>query len=46
MHAVAYQHIEERQAAYGSVLWGMTAVVAAFQITGCWRCRSKASREM
>ena len=46
MHGVAYQHIEERQAVYKSVLWGVTAVVAAFQITGWWKCRPKACREM
>jgi hypothetical protein len=46
MHAVAYQHIEERQAVYESMLWGVTAVVAAFQIAGWWKCRPKASREM
>jgi sulfoxide reductase heme-binding subunit YedZ len=46
MHAVAYQHIEERQAVYESMLWCVTAVVAGFQIMGWWKCRPKASREM
>ena len=45
MHAVAYQHVEERQAAYEAVLWSMTVVVAAFQITGWWRCRRRADRK-
>jgi sulfoxide reductase heme-binding subunit YedZ len=40
MHAVAYQHIEERQVAYESVLWGISGVVAAFQIAGWW-CRRR-----
>ena len=46
MHAIAYQHIEERHAAYELILWGVTAVVATLQIIGWWKCRSKASREM
>jgi sulfoxide reductase heme-binding subunit YedZ len=36
MHAVASQRIERRQVGYESVIWGITAIVAALQITG-WR---------
>ena len=46
MHAVAYQLIEEREAAYKSVLWGVIAVVAAFQVAGWWRYQPKARQEM
>ena len=41
LHAVAYQHIEKRQAPYVAVLWAMTGVVATFQVGGWWRIKSR-----
>jgi methionine sulfoxide reductase heme-binding subunit len=45
MHAVAYQRIERRQVRYESVIWGMTAIVAALQITGWRRYRLRDHRK-
>jgi len=36
LHGIAYQHIEKRQTAYEATLWGVTAIVAIFQVAG-WR---------
>ena len=40
LHAIAYQHVEERQGAYEVVLAGTILAIAAFQLAG-WR-RAKA----
>jgi sulfoxide reductase heme-binding subunit YedZ len=45
MHAVAYQRIERRQVRYESVIWGITAIVAALQITGWRRYRLRDHRK-
>jgi sulfoxide reductase heme-binding subunit YedZ len=37
LHAVAYQHIEKRQAAYEAVLWSAATLISMFQIIGWWR---------
>src|SRR5437588_4866972 len=36
LHGIGYQHIEKRQRDYEATLWGVTAIVAIFQIAG-WR---------
>jgi methionine sulfoxide reductase heme-binding subunit len=45
MHAVAYQRIERRQGGYESVIWGITAIVAALQIKGWRRYRLRDHRK-
>lgn len=42
LHAVAYQHVEQRRRAYEVLLGATTAAIAAFQLAGCKK--SKASR--
>ncbi len=41
MHAVAYQFIEKRQAAYDALLWGTIAATAVLQVGGWWRTKRK-----
>jgi hypothetical protein len=41
MHAVAYQFIEKRQAAYDALLWAIIATTATFQIAGWWTTKRK-----
>ena len=41
IHAIAYQHIEKRQATYVALLWVVTGVAATFQVIGWWHMRSR-----
>lgn len=41
LHGIAYQHIEKRQTAYEATLWGVTALVAIFQVAGWRRIRAE-----
>lgn len=43
-HAVAYQFIEKRQAAYEALLWATVATTAVLQVAGWWRTRRKRNR--
>jgi sulfoxide reductase heme-binding subunit YedZ len=44
LHAIAYQHVEERRGAYEILLGAITLTMALFQLTG-WR-RTKAARRL
>jgi sulfoxide reductase heme-binding subunit YedZ len=44
LHAIAYQHVEERRGAYAMLLAGTTLAIAIFQLAG-WR-RAKTAREL
>ncbi len=39
LHAVAYQQVEKRQAAYQVAVWGITATLAVVQLAGWMRVR-------
>jgi methionine sulfoxide reductase heme-binding subunit len=41
MHAVAYQFVEKRQAAYDALLWATIAAIAVLQVAGWWRTKQK-----
>lgn len=41
IHAIAYQHIEKRQATYVAVLWAVTGMIATLQIIPWWRMASR-----
>jgi len=41
LHGIAYQRIEKRQTAYEATLWGVTALVAIFQVAGWRRIRAE-----
>jgi sulfoxide reductase heme-binding subunit YedZ len=41
MHAVAYQFVEKRQAAYDALLWATIAATAMFQVAGWWTTKRK-----
>ena len=41
MHAVAYQLVEKRQAAYDALLWATIAMTAVLQVAGWWRTKRK-----
>jgi sulfoxide reductase heme-binding subunit YedZ len=41
LHAVAYQHIEKRQAQYEAMLWSATTAITALQLAGWWRTRTE-----
>jgi sulfoxide reductase heme-binding subunit YedZ len=41
MHAVAYQLVEKRQAAYDALLWATIAMTAVLQGAGWWRTKRK-----
>jgi methionine sulfoxide reductase heme-binding subunit len=43
MHAVAYQLVEKRQAAYDALLWATIATTAVLQVAGWWRTKRKPS---
>jgi methionine sulfoxide reductase heme-binding subunit len=43
MHAVAYQLVEKRQAAYDALLWATIAMTAVLQVAGWWRTKRKPS---
>ena len=43
MHAVAYQLVEKRQAAYDALVWATIAMTAVLQVAGWWRTRQKPS---
>jgi len=44
MHAVAYQFVEKRQAAYRALLWATIAMTAVLQAAGWWRTKRKLNR--
>ena len=44
LHALAYQHVEERRSAYEVLLVAMTFTVVAFQLAGWWKNSKPASR--
>ncbi len=41
IHAVAYQVVEKRQAAYDALLWSTIAMAAVLQLAGWWRTKAK-----
>ena len=41
MHAVAYQFVEKRQAAYSTLLWATIGATAVLQVSGWWRTKRK-----
>jgi methionine sulfoxide reductase heme-binding subunit len=41
MHAIAYQLVEKRQAAYDALLWATIAATAVLQVAGWWRTKRK-----
>ena len=41
MHAVAYQLVEKRQAAYDTLLWATIAATAVLQVAGWWTTKRK-----
>lgn len=43
LHAVAFQRVEKRPAAYEAVLWSTAAVIAGFQMAGWLRTRTKSN---
>jgi len=43
VHAVAYQFVEKRQAAYDALLWATIAATAVLQAAGWWRTKRKPS---
>jgi sulfoxide reductase heme-binding subunit YedZ len=44
IHAVAYQVLEKRQAAYDALLWSTIAMAAVLQLAGWWRTTRKRNR--
>lgn len=41
LHAVAYQNVEKRQAAYEAGLWTIVALMLTLQLAGWWRTKRK-----
>jgi sulfoxide reductase heme-binding subunit YedZ len=44
MHAIAYQLVEKRQAAYDALLWATIAMTTVLQIAGWWRTKRKRNK--
>jgi methionine sulfoxide reductase heme-binding subunit len=44
IHAVAYQFVEKRQAAYDALLWATLAATVVLQAAGWWRTKRKKGR--
>jgi sulfoxide reductase heme-binding subunit YedZ len=46
IHAVAYQFVEKRQAAYDALLWATLAATVVLQAAGWWRTKRKKGRSL
>ena len=44
VHAVAYQFVEKRQAAYDVLLWAILTATVGFQAGGWWRTKRRRGR--